>query len=216
MNRPNLPEDEAESFTFLKDRRISHESVEYETMVISSRFLIFESDKEANPCYNYVRDILELSGFIQNEYLQTWYSTDQPLNPSLFKELETLLHPELECSIEEVGSNCDRQLVFDLVNEALLEISEKSSIYFPKPFSFNCRINLMLKGNNILQEVWTKVSRTLAFQPEYDQSLDDIVARDFAKDAWMNLQAEAEFVALELEDLVFDELLDELLCETMV
>ena len=69
----------------------------------------------------------------------------------------------------------------------------------------------MLKGNNILQEVWTKVSRTLAFQPEYDQSLDDIVARDLVKDAWMNLQAEAEFVALELEDLVFDELLDEIL-----
>ncbi|XP_022753595.1 protein TRM32-like [Durio zibethinus] len=81
--------------TFLKDR-INHESVEYEIMGISSRFLIFESDKNAVPCYNYVRDILELSGFIQNEYLQTWYSTDQPLNPSLFKELETFLHPELE------------------------------------------------------------------------------------------------------------------------
>ncbi|XWS28838.1 hypothetical protein CRYUN_Cryun25bG0106000 [Craigia yunnanensis] len=211
LNRPNLPEDEAESFTFIKDRRISHGSIEYETMGISSRFLIFESEKEADPCYNYVRDILELSDFIQNEYLQTWYSTDQPLNPSLFNELETLLHPELECSIEEVGSNCDHQLVFDLVNEALLEISEKSSIYFPKPFSFNCRISLMLKENNILQEVWTKVSKILASQPEYDQSLDDIVARDLAKDAWMNLQAEAEFVALELEDLVFDQLLDEVL-----
>ncbi|XVF20056.1 hypothetical protein REPUB_Repub11eG0165300 [Reevesia pubescens] len=213
LNRPNLPENEAESFTFLNDRRISHESVENETMGISRRFLVLESDKEADPCYNYVRDILELSGFIQNEYLQTWYSLDQPLNPSLFKKMETLFHPELECCIDdEVGSNTDHQLVFDIVNEALLQISEKSSIYFPKPFSFNYQISPMLKENNVLQEVWKKVSRNLAFKPEPDQSLDDIMARDLAKDAWMNLQAESEFAALELEDLIFDELLDEVLC----
>ncbi|XP_022731225.1 protein TRM32-like [Durio zibethinus] len=214
LNRPNLPQNEAESFTFLKDHRrtISRQSVEYETVEISSRFLFFESDKEDDPCYNYVRDVLELSGFIQNDCLQTWYSPDQPLNPSLFKELETFLHDEPEYSVEEVGSNCDHQLVFDLVNEALLEISEKSPIYFPKPFSFNCRISPVLKGDNVLQEVWTKVSRNLASQPESDQSLDDIVARDLAKDAWLNLQAESEFVALELEDLIFDELLDEVLC----
>ncbi|XP_022755763.1 protein TRM32-like [Durio zibethinus] len=214
LNHPSHPAEEAESFTLLKDRRVkSHESVEYETVGISSRFLSFDSDKDqVDPCYHYVRDILELSGFIQSDYLQKWYSADQPLNPSLFKELETLLHPELECSIEEVGSNCDHQLVFDLVNEALLEISEKSSIYFPKPFSFNCRISLMLKGNNVLQEVWTKVSRNLACEPQSDRSLDDIVARDLAKDTLLNLQDESEFVALEIEDLIFDDLLDEVLC----
>ncbi|XVF68762.1 hypothetical protein PTKIN_Ptkin11bG0027300 [Pterospermum kingtungense] len=201
LNRPSLPKGEADqSFTLSKDRRISHESVEYETMGIST-----------DPCYNYVKDLLHLSGFIQNEPLQTWYSADQPLNPSLFKELETLLHPEQEFSIEEIGSNCDHRLVFDLVNEALLEISENSPIYFPEPFMFNRRTTPMLRVKNVLQEVRTRVSRTLASQPESDQSLDDIVARDLAKDGWMNLQAEAEIVALELEDLVFDELLDEVL-----
>ncbi|KAK6271983.1 PREDICTED: protein TRM32 [Theobroma cacao] len=214
LNHPiNLHEDEAESFTILKDRcTISHEYLEHETVGISSRFLFFESEKEADPCYTYVRDVLALSGFIQNEYLQKWCLPDHPLNPSLFKELEILLHPEMECSIEEVGSNCDHQLVFDLVNEALLEITEKPYIYFPNPYFFNRRLGPMLKGNNVLQEVWKKVSKNLASQPETDQSLDDIIAPDFAKDAsWMNLQAEAEFVALELEKLVFDELLDEVL-----
>ncbi|KAK8601603.1 hypothetical protein V6N12_051432 [Hibiscus sabdariffa] len=61
----------------------------------------------------------------------------------------------------------------------------------------------MAKGNIVLQEVWRKVGRNLAFQLEHDESLDDIVGRDLEKDAWMMLHGEAEFVALELEELVF-------------
>ncbi|XP_038999149.1 protein TRM32-like [Hibiscus syriacus] len=167
------------------------------------------SEGEADPSYNYVRDILELSGFLQSKCLHSWYSPDQPLNPSLFKELETFLHPGLECSsVDELVTNCgdDHGLFFNLVNEALVEISEKTSIYFPKPFS------LMFPGKIVLREVWRKVSRNLAFQPEHDQSLDDIVGRNLEKDAWIIFQPQAESLALELEDLVFGELLDELLC----
>ncbi|GMI97105.1 TON1 Recruiting Motif 32 [Hibiscus trionum] len=165
-------------------------------------------DKEADPSYNYVRDILELSGFLHNKCLHSWYSPDQPLNPSLFKELETF-----ECSsIDELEANCDddRRLVFDLVNEVLVEIGERTSIYFPKPFS--CGISLMFKGNIVLGEVWRKVSRNLGFQLEHDESVDDIVGRDLETDGWIIFQPQTEFVALELEDLVFDEILDELLC----
>ncbi|KAG4145417.1 hypothetical protein ERO13_D05G096000v2 [Gossypium hirsutum] len=197
---------EAEFFT--KERRkIRQESVDYKTMGNSRRILFFEQDTEADPCYNYVKDILELSGFSQNKGLQTWFSLDQPLDPSVFNELE-----RLGSTFYEVGSNCDHQLVFDLVNEALLEINGMSPEYFPNPFSFNSRISLVPKGNNVVQQVWTKVSKNLASQPQHDQSLDDIIARDLDKPAWMNLQADSEFVALELEDLVFHELLDEVVC----
>lgn len=202
---------EAEFFT--KERRkIRQESVDYKTTGNSRRILFFEQDTVADPCYNYVKDILELSGFSQNKGLQTWFSLDQPLNPSVFNELERLLHPEMGSTLYEVGSNSDHQLVFDLVNEALLEINETSPEYFPNPFSFNSRISLAPKGNNVVQRVWTKVSKNLASQPQPDQSLDGIIAQDLDKPAWMNLQADSEFVALELEDLVFHELLDEVLC----
>ncbi|KAK8483725.1 hypothetical protein V6N11_009115 [Hibiscus sabdariffa] len=174
--------------------------------------MLFESDKEVDPIYNYVRDILELSGFLQNKCLHSWYSPDQLLNPSL-KQLETLLHPEIECSsINELETNCDEnhKLIFDLVNEVLVEISEKSSIYSPKPFSYG--VSLIFRRNNIFQEVWRKVSKNMGFQPEYDQSLDDIVGRDLKKNAWTIFQSQAELVSLELDDLIFDELLDELIC----
>ncbi|PPD87577.1 hypothetical protein GOBAR_DD15482 [Gossypium barbadense] len=117
-------------------------------------------EQEVDLCYNYVRDILELS-----------------------------------------------------VNEALVGMSEKACVHkFPKPF--NRGIGLMFKGNAVLlQEVWRYVSGNMGFQQEHDGSLDDIVGRDMEKDAWMFLQGEDDFVALELQELVFDGLLDELLCD---
>ncbi|GLT43309.1 hypothetical protein SLA2020_172690 [Shorea laevis] len=184
-----------------------------ETEGIDNYSLHSVSDKESDACFNYVRDVLELSGFMEYDIHRTWYSPDQPLNPSLFKELESCLHQEPECSFEENGSNCHHWLVFDLVNEALIVISHGSAVYFPKAFSFSSHICQSPKGHNILQEVWAKVSRILEFIPDPDQSLDDIVSRDLTKDPYMNLQPEAECVALDLEDLIFDELLDEaLLC----
>ncbi|KAL4298334.1 hypothetical protein GQ457_12G028610 [Hibiscus cannabinus] len=181
-----LTEGETESCTFLKERPA----------------MVFESNKEGDLRYNYVRDILELSGFVPNEGLHSWHSPDQPLNPSLFNELDC-------SSIDELGTS-NHRLAFDLVNEALVEMSEKTCIYFPKPFS--CGISLMAKGNIVVQEVWRKVGRNLGFQPEHDESLDDIVGRDLKKDAWIMLHVHAEFVAFELEELVFNELVDELVC----
>ncbi|KAE8732395.1 putative Phospholipase C 2 [Hibiscus syriacus] len=206
LNHSNFPESEAEYF-MKERRRTSQESVDNKTMGNSSRLLFFEPDREADPWYNYVKDILELSGFTRDEGRQIWFSPDQPLDPSMFKELETLLHPELESTIDEFGSNRDHRLIFDLVDEELLEMGEKSSVYFPKHFSFNTSISLKLKRNDVVEEVWIKVSKNLASQPEHDRSLDAIVARVLDRNAWMSIQAESEVVALELADLIFYELL---------
>lgn len=170
-------------------------------------------DKEYNTLniddtsFNYIKDILELSGFIGNDSLQSWYSLDQPLDPAVFKEFERYLHKDSE----ESTINCDHQLLFELVNETLLEIYDRSFTYFPKPFSFNNRIRPMPEGNSVVEEVWSRIS--LSFRSEFDQSLDDIVARDLGKsDGWMNHLFESECVALELEELIFDELLREAVC----
>jgi hypothetical protein len=178
---------------------------------VENHFLHFHLD---DADFNYVRLVLELSGFNKTEHLGTWYSLEQPLSPSLFKELEALLHPELEDYGEENECSCDdHRLLFDLINDTLLEVYERSFTYFPKAFSFNHHIRPMPKGHHLLEEVWERLSSHLSLRPELDQSLDDVVARDMTKGAgWMNLQFDNECVALELEDLIFDELLDELIC----
>ena len=192
---------------------VNPEDTENANNNVDNHFLHIDLDKMDEADFNYVRDVLELSGFINNECLGEWYSLDQPLDPYLFKELENCLHPELESYGENVSGNCDHQLLYDLINGTLLEIYERSFTYFPISFSFNCHIRSMPKGNYLLEEVWAKVSSNLILRPELDQSLDDVVARDMAKgDGWMNLQFDNECVALELEELIFDELLEEFMC----
>ncbi|KAL5581005.1 hypothetical protein UlMin_013447 [Ulmus minor] len=173
----------------------------------------FQSNITEDANYNYIRDLLDVSGFIEDEQPGTWYSLDQPLNPLLFKELESCYHQELDYYTEEVEGNCDHQLLFDLVNEILGDINEKSYTYFPRAFSFSCHIRPTPKGHHLLEDVWTKTSTYLSLRPELDQTLDDVVARDLAKgDGWMNLEWDTELVAVELEDLIFDQLLEEVLC----
>lgn len=172
----------------------------------------FESNELDDNDFNYVRDVLEVSGFMEQGCLGTWHSLDQPLLPTLFKELESYLHHELECSSEDIGCNCDHQLLFDLINEVLIQIHGTSLAYFPEPFSFTQRLRLSPKGNHNLEEVWKRITWYRSTGLKTKQSSDNILARDIAKyDSWMNLQADVEDIALDLEDLIFDELLNEVM-----
>ncbi|TKY48420.1 TRM32 protein [Spatholobus suberectus] len=160
--------------------------------------------------FKYVKNVLEFSGFLGNEHTQMRYTVDQPLKPSLFKDLDETLQYEIEPSEEETISPYDHQLLFHLVNEVLLEIYGRSPTYFPRPFSFNPRLHPMPQGHYLLNEVWASVNSFLTLRPELDQTLDDVVGRDLAKNSgWMILQEEEECVALELEEMILEDLLDE-------
>ncbi|XP_010475524.1 PREDICTED: protein TRM32-like isoform X2 [Camelina sativa] len=154
-----------------------------------------EEDEDAYFCY--VKKVLEVSGFLDNkDNGEKWHSEEQPLNPSLVYELE----------IQEEAVENNRELLFDLVNEAIVETHNQSYIYFPKTFPY---------GKRYLDEVWGRVEWNLSGlgAENRDRSLDDIVGRDLTKaDGWMNLRGDSEWLTLELEDLIFDDLLDELLC----
>jgi hypothetical protein len=180
---------------------------------LENHFLHFKSYSENDSNFKYVKDILEFSGFMGNEQTQMPYTVDQPMKPSLFTALEEIFLHENECSEEEENINmCDHQLLFNLVNEVLFQIYENSPTYFPKPFAFNYKLKPMPKGNYLVKEVWDSVSSYLMLRPELDQTLDDVVGRDLTKrSGWMNLQQEEECVALELEEMIIDDLLDEIL-----
>lgn len=179
---------------------------------LENHILLFKSDEENDSNFKYVKDVLEFSGFMGNDQMR--YTVEQPLKPTLFKALEASLNNEKESSGEEIINTYDhRQLLFNLVNEVLFEIHEKSPSYFPRPFSFNHLLHPMPKGQYLLKEVWSSVDSYLSLRPELFQTLDDVVSSDLAKrSGWMNmnLQQEEEIVALELEEMIIDDLLDEL------
>lgn len=163
--------------------------------------------------FNYVRDVLKKSGFSGEELLGTWHSPDQPVDPSLFDEV-VCLTPKLNITAPEEGSNCDQQLLFDLINEILLEIHERSFTYCPWHLSIDPHIRPMPVGYHVLEEVWTSISWHLSSQPQLDPSLEYTVAQDFSKnDGWMHIRPEAECMGLELEDWIVDDLLDEVTLE---
>ncbi|KAF1883159.1 hypothetical protein Lal_00003342 [Lupinus albus] len=176
-------------------------------MRVENHFLLHKSVTENDSNFKYVKKILEVSGFMGNEQNQMWHTLEQPLKLSLHKDLDN----ENESYGEEISSLYDQQLLFDLVKEVLLEIDEISPIYFPIPFSFNNKTGPMLKGHYLLNYVWTTVNSYLSLRPELDQTLDDVISRDLAKGrVWINLQQEVEYVGLELEEMIMDDLLDEL------
>ncbi|KAL1201971.1 Protein TRM32 [Cardamine amara subsp. amara] len=162
---------------------------------LSSLEIYNHEEEDENAYFCYIKKVLEVSGFLENkDNGEIWHSEDQPLNPSLLYELD----------IQEEAVN--KELLFDLVNEAIVETHNQSHIYFPKTFPI---------GKRFLDEVWGRVEWNLSELggENRDRSLDDIVGRDLKKsDGWMNLQGESEWLTLELEDLIFDEILDELLC----
>ena len=103
-----------------------------------------------------------------------------------------------------------KELLFDLVNEAITETHNQSHIYFPKTFTFSYP-----NEKRFLDEVWGRVEWSLSGlgAGNRDRSLDDIVGRDLIKgDGWMNLRGETEWLTLEIEDLIFYEVLDEMIC----
>lgn len=164
--------------------------------------------------YNYVKDVLELAGFTRDELLGQWYSPENPLDPLVFNEVEGCFMDRLDSSGYEEGGSWYQLLMFDLINEVLLSIYERSFCYWPVPLTCPSHMHRMPTGNRVLEEVWGNISCFLSWRPENDQSIDDAVSRDLGKgDGWMNLQYDAECVALEMEELILDELIEGIIFE---
>lgn len=162
----------------------------------------------------YVRDLLERSGFTTNALKWKWHSLDQPLSPSVFEETEANWHQELECTKEEdLWSSCcyHHHLLFELVNEELARLYDGSYTYYPKAISSSCHVRRFPLGDHLVQEIFGHIISLMSLKTEQMQSLDSVIGLDFKKnDGWMNLQVESEDIALEMEDMIFDELLEEL------
>ncbi|XAR68948.1 hypothetical protein NMG60_11000372 [Bertholletia excelsa] len=154
---------------------------------------------------------------LDTELLQVLVNTkdtaqfNYPMNPSVFEEVKECLCPGRQCSENEECFNCDHMLLFDLINEVLLHIYERSVTYSPKLLSSTSNIRPIPVGYRVLEEVWARVSYCMSWRPEADQPTDKVIGSDLERDErWMNLQFEAQLVVMELEDMILDDLLDEL------
>ncbi|KAL0316327.1 UNVERIFIED_CONTAM: protein TRM32 [Sesamum radiatum] len=196
----------------ISENMTDSDTLESQVKKLYNDLLRVQVDAKNEAEFNYVKDVLELSGFSRDEILGRWHSAEHPVNPAVFVEVEGCLVAQPECSGNEEGGSCDHLLLFDLINEVLLEIYERSFCYWPMPLTSRSRMHQMPKGHRVLEEVWAEISWLLSCRLEFDQAIDDAVSRDLSKhDGWMNLQFDGECVALEVEDLILDDLIEEII-----
>lgn len=185
---------------------VSYEQQEQEVMEKQQMCEISVNAKDRAE-FKYVKEILEASGLSGEGLPGTWHSDDQPVNPTVYDWFGDGGGGE---------KSCYHALMFDLINEVLMEIYERSYTYYPSPLSHLSRKAPIPKGQHVLSQVWALVSFYLSVTPEEgdDHSLDSVLERDLAKSGWwMNLQFESECVGLQLEDIIFHDLLEQALSD---
>ena len=143
-------------------------------------FVKVEALKHKNE-YTYVRDVLELSGFSGSETLGAWYADDQPLDPLMYEEIRGCIFCDPNCSMDEEVGYCNHPLLFDLINEVLMEIYERSYSYCPRMLSPLCHIRPMPVGRHVLKQVWENISWYLSYKTGYDKPLDYVASRDLTR-----------------------------------
>ncbi|KAL2251752.1 UNVERIFIED_CONTAM: hypothetical protein Sindi_2297500, partial [Sesamum indicum] len=150
--------------------------------------------------FEYVEAVLLGSGLNWDEFFLRWLSLYEILDQSLFDEVE--LYSGRPCH--------DQKLLFDCANEVLDDICES---YFGSFSKQNIHIQPLLKGIDLIHEVWQRIECHL-MQHAMPHPLDQLVRRDIStSEKWMNLQSDIELVSFEMSDIIFNEIVDDtLLC----
>lgn len=174
-----------------------------------------ENANEEDSDLYYARELLARSSFCKDITSEMWLSAEHPsMDEYIFEEMEADWHQELENETEDSmhGQCTHHQILFDVVNQAIVSLHDRASLWYPKILSSSCRVHQMPIGRRIDEEIMAITSSFLSRKAKQNQSVDDIVYGDMERDdKWMKLNSENECLAMELEDLIVDELLDELL-----
>ncbi|OVA14023.1 Protein of unknown function DUF3741 [Macleaya cordata] len=155
--------------------------------------------EDKKPTFEYVRAVLRASGLSWDEFMTNYCSSHQLLDPSLFDEVEV-------SSSQLCG---DPELIFDCINEVLVEVYER---YFGCPpwLKFiKSNIRPVPIGNSIIQEVWECIDWHLIPQPQ-PCTLDHIIGKDMSKEGtWVNLQFDIEEIGIQISEAILIELMED-------
>lgn len=161
-------------------------------------------DQKDEADFNYVRNVLRKSCFNGFEFL---------VDPIPSQELSDTSDDLASASYDSDDVSPDHQILSDLTNEILMELSESFSIcsWFTR---FGPCMRTMPTKCNVLEEVWKKASVHLNLQTVPAHKNEFVMAQDFAKvDGWLNLRQDAVSIGMEIESLLLDDFLEELAFE---
>ncbi|KAE8652526.1 hypothetical protein Csa_013544 [Cucumis sativus] len=150
------------------------------------------------------------------------HPSGHPINPELFFVLEqtktsSLLRKD-DCSSLKVTDlklnqeKSHRKLIFDAVNEILArELSVVAAI--PEPWTTSKKLaTKTLSAQKLLKELCSEIEQLQTKKPEEDESLDSILKEDMMQrsGSWTDFYGDVSNVVLDIERLVFKDLVDEI------
>ncbi|XP_042505011.1 uncharacterized protein LOC122081792 [Macadamia integrifolia] len=159
--------------------------------------------------FDYVKAVLRISGLRNwDEFLEIWQYSDQLYIDQL---LDPPLFDEVEVSSGQLRS--DQKLLFDCINEVLVEMYEHYFgccpwVSFAKP-----NIRLIPVGENLIHEVLEGIDFHLLPQNQ-PLTLDRILQKDMARAGkWMDLRFDIDIFGNEMRDTILEELTEEIIYE---
>lgn len=176
---------------------------------ISTRIPIEKDNVHSSPRgegweVSYTLDVLINSGlqdFGFDMFRIMWHSSDRPLDPRLFDNLEQKYSDEI------TGLRSERRLLFDRINSALLEIFQKH---------IDLRPWVMPKLAGLMHSTWQKERAKDALEKLINQESANGQVTERILDREMQWADSTEEIALmgnEIEKLLIDDMITEFLCE---
>uniref|UniRef100_A0A0A9DZU7 DUF4378 domain-containing protein n=1 Tax=Arundo donax TaxID=35708 RepID=A0A0A9DZU7_ARUDO len=160
--------------------------------------------------FNYVKDIFKKCSSSNETLFDEWYSQ----NIAALQEDDCQHYEAAAAAFDFTDMSADQLLLFDLTNEALLDIYKKHSVSKSKLSWFSSFNRPKPVGRSVLKELWSKVSCLLDEQPRSSIEVDTILSSDLTKsDRWVNFQIDADHLGNKLADYVFDKLLTEFILQ---
>ncbi|KAK7328425.1 hypothetical protein VNO77_22531 [Canavalia gladiata] len=187
--------------------------------------------ENTNPDHRYISEILLASGLLLrdlNSELLTFqlHSSGHPINPELFLVLEQTkasslflkeeISPGKVAHLKQNKEKFHRKLIFDAVNEILGAKFGSSQEPWFQPNS-NRFTKKALNAQKLLKELCFEIEKIQAKKPECcledeDDGLKNILWEDVihGSESWTNFQGDLPGVVLDVERLIFKDLVDDI------
>lgn len=150
--------------------------------------------------FEYVKAVLQASGLNWDECCVRCLTSDQLLDASLCDEVDFFSNQPCY----------DRKLLFDCINEVLLEVCQHHFGCCPWVSFIKSSIRPVPNMKYATQEVWGGVNWHLLPLP-LPHTLDQIVRKDMGRmGAWMDLCFDADAIGVEMGEAILEDLMEDL------
>ncbi|KAJ7975630.1 LOW protein: M-phase inducer phosphatase-like protein [Quillaja saponaria] len=180
------------------------------------------------PCgaeFQYVSNILCRTGIDKGTRVSftKWFSPSHPLDPSIFQQLEHCVSADYDTknvtdniiySCGQLGHRCNRKLLFQVVNEILVQNLKPYMNLKPwvSSRSHNHHINEM-QGSQLIDIILGKVESFPMLNCQVLEDIDELIEKDFPKlehQKAMEFEEEGEGIVAEIEGDILDTLVHEI------